>query len=528
MEARAPQKASWRNWLAGLLADLMLFALFLAVGLALLNVLIAVIVLVVGLFQEPAPSTLLMEQFGRAAEREAGGDGRLKSDAIGLGLSLAWAAAAVGGYWLYARLRRKYLHLFMGIGFESFVSKRYLIAREGGRLVGLITTVSVAGVAVGVMALIVVISVMEGFDRELVRKFMGVFSHVQVMADVRQGTPREIPEDVYTGIIEMLQEKEYVEGIAPIFDYETVVQRNRGDLTNPAFAMIRGIDPALEEQVTDFMDYVETGKRVPGDNEVVIGQQLARNLGVYPGDSIYALGKVVETANTTRAKTTKLKVVGIFHSGLYDVDDKFIYTNLKTVQNMRVVGDVVTSVHLKVDDPQRALEYARAFYDELPDGYAPRTWDMMNRQFFEALWMEKVAMFIILLLIVLVAALNIIGTLVMTVVQKTRDIGVLKSMGATNGMILRIFLMHGFLIGLLGTSLGIVWGLRICDFVHRDIEKIFRLPGGVYGIDRLPVVIDPWLIVFMGGCALTICIVASIVPAYQAARLNPVEALRYD
>jgi len=522
------RRATVGTWLGGLIADLVLYLLFLATGLTVLNVFIQAIVLVVGLFQNQEAAAFVSQGMGEVSAQQGETTGRLSEDLAGLGLAVLAAAASIGAYWGYLWLRRKYLHLFMGTGFESFVSKRYLIAREGGRLVGLITVVSVLGVAVGVMALIVVISVMEGFDRELVKKFMGVFSHIQVQTNPRYIDDPAIPEDVYMSLIEQFSEKEYVEGVAPIIEFETIVQRSPGDLDNPAFVMLRGLDPERERTVTRFLDYVEMGKAEPADGEVVIGEQLMRQMQIVPGDTIYAVGKTVQTANRMAVKRKPLEVVGVFHSGLYDVDQRFIYTNLETLQDLRGIGNAVTSVHVKVDNPQRVNEYAHDMLEVLPEGYGIRTWQMMNREFFEALWMEKVAMFIILLLIVLVAALNIIGTLVMTVVQKTRDIGVLKSMGATNGMVLRIFLYHGFLIGLMGTSLGVVWGLRLCHFVHTDIEKIFRLPGGVYGLDRLPVVVDPWLIAFMAGASMVICIVASIIPAYQAARLNPVEALRYD
>lgn len=527
MSSVAPGKYTLASRLAGLLSDLLLLALFLTLGVALLNILIQTIVLVVGIAREvQAHSAVLMAGLPRAPSEP----GRFTRDMIDLGIAVLSAIAAAGVYLVYFRLRRKYIHLFVEASFESFVSKRYLLAREGGRLVTLISGVSVLGVAVGVMALIVVISVMEGFDQTLVRKFMGVFSHIQVLADPRVLKDSEMPEAVYTDLMDRLEKKPFVKGIAPIVDFEGVVRNDATDSARRrvAFALIRGIDPERELRVTEFQRYVKMGKSTPGHHEVVLGASVAERLNVLPGDTVIAMGETVQTANRLAVKQTQLRVVGIFNSGLYDVDDKFMYTDLATVQELRLIGKSVTSLHIKIDDPERVDEVAMALIPELPYGYGVRTWQMLNPQFFEALWIEKVAMFIILLLIVLVAALNIIGTLVMTVVQKTRDIGVLKSMGASNGAILRIFLYHGFLIGLIGTSLGVTWGLRLCRFVSRDIEKIFRLPGGVYGIDRLPVVIEPWLIVFMALCALIICIVASIVPAYQAARLNPVEALRYD
>lgn len=527
METAAAQRYGLGSRIAGLATDLFLFILLLLFGLTLLNILIAIIVLVVGFFQEPAlGSTMFLGEVEQAVVQSTN---RHVTDSIDLVIAVVSAVAVGFAYWGFLRFRRKNLHLFGSSGFALFVSKRYLMAREGGRLVGLISGVSVLGVAVGTMALIVVISVMQGFDATLVKKFMGVFSHIQIKPD-----PRFFPEnDLMSGeisrdLLERMAAKDFVIGVSPILEHQTIVQKSLQGVENYHFVMLRGIEPELERNVTEFIDYVVDGDAIPEGNEAVVGQELARRMNLRIGDEFYAFGKMVPTANSRTVKRSRLVVAGIFHSGLYDVDDKFIYTHISAIQDLLLVEGQVGTVHMKVDDPQRVYEYAMSLRDELPNGYGMLTWQMLNRAFFEALWIEKVAMFIILLLIVLVASFNIIGTLVMTVVQKTRDIGVLKSMGATRTSILQIFLYHGFLIGLIGTSLGVVWGLRLCQFVSNDIEKIFRLPGGVYGIDRLPVVIDPLLILFMAVCSLSICVLASVIPALQAARLNPVEALRYD
>ncbi len=526
------RRAGLGSRLVGLLADLVLFTLFLFLGLSALNVLIAGIVLVVGIVQGGDVSTINVDAATVRAGteiRETVSSGRLTEDLTAIGLAIAQAIVATILYVAYRRLRRRYLHVFGSGSFESFVSKRYLIARGGGRLVGLITGVSIVGVSVGVMALIVVISVMEGFDQSLVRKFMGVFSHVQVLPDPRLAPGEHIPDDVAADLILTFEQEPFVLGVAPILEHETIVQRSLSAQERFAFVRFRGVDPERERNVTEFIDYVEEGEAIPSDGEVVVGRRLAETLNLRPGDPLYAIGKPVQTASRVVTKNKELRVVGIFHSGLYDVDDKFVYTTIPTVRDMLLMDEGVSTIHMRVDNPDQVERYVyTALLPALPRDYGLRTWQMLNPLFFNALQTEKIAMFIILLLIVLVASFNIIGTLVMTVVQKTRDIGVFKSMGASRFSIMKIFLYHGFMIGLLGTSLGVVWGLRLCWFVEEDIDKIFQLPGGVYGIDRLPVVVDPGLIVFIAFCALVICMLASIIPAFQASRLDPVEALRYD
>lgn len=510
--------------LLAFVADIVLLATFLLFGLTGLNIIIQIIVLCVGIYRSLERQAAIASQFVAPPEEP----GRIVGDMKSLAVALGAALLAGGLYWGILRLRRRYMHLFVASSFESFVSKRYLLARQGGRLVGLISVVSVLGVAVGVMALIVVISVMEGFDRTLVKKFMGVFSHLEVVPDPFYTKSNYMPERAWQPLLAELRKNPNIIAAAPILNHQTAIQTTGGGEERIEFAMFRGIDPEAEESVSDFMQYIEMGNPIPGDREMVIGAELARKLGVRVGDRVLVIGKIVATANRTAPKSSQLTVSGIFRSGLYDVDDKFVYTSLPTLQRLLLLENEISGIHMKLKEPDRVDEVGQQILGILPYGHGYRTWKMINKPFFEALWVEKVAMFIILLLIVLVAALNIIGTLVMTVVQKTRDIGILKSMGAENTAIMKIFLYHGFLIGTLGTSLGTVWGLRLCVFVEREIDTIFELPAGVYGLDRLPVVVEPGIIAFMAGCAMVICVVASIIPAWQAARLNPVEALRYD
>jgi len=473
-----------------------------------------------------APASALFPDVSKAGADAAAATARairnpsefLVQAAIALGLAVAGVVVT----WLIIRLRRWAMGFVVETSFSRFISARYLLSRENKTLVSLITIISVLGIAVGVTALVVVISVIDGFDRVLVERTMGVFSHLQVRPIY---APMTDPE----AAVARLKTIPGVKAASPIVTQQTMFQAATGVEAPKQGGYIRGLDPYREPGVTTMMDNIIEGTKMVGDDELVLGNELARRLRVHPGDSVWAFGKIAKTATSPAIKLTRFKVVGIFKSGLFDVDSGLAYSSLKSVQKLFLMGNEVSAVHARLDDPNRAFVLKADVERALGPDFDVQTWQEINPQFFQALWMEKVAMFVILLLIVLVAAFNIIGTLIMVVSQKTREIGILKSMGAGRGEILRIFLYHGFVIGIVGTGLGMALGLRLCWFVERHIEKIYTLPDTIYwGIDRLPVDVDPLTVSLIVGSSLAISVIAAIIPAVQASRMNPVEALRYE
>ena len=410
------------------------------------------------------------------------------------------------------------------VRFETFICFRYLKAKRKQGFISLITFISVAGVAVGVMALIVVLAVMAGFTSELRNKILGVNSHIVV-----QKLGGII--DNYPALVDAIQHTEGVKSVTPYIYSQTMITTGN----NGTGIVLRGIDPASASSVLSLSSQLIQGniaglsrsEKEPGSPPgIIIGKHLARELRVGMGDRVRLLspsGPLTPMGVIPKIKTCE--VTGIFDTGMYEYDSSLAYISLKTAQQFLGMGEAVHGIEVNVNDIYQAQDIAAKIEEMLGPGFVAKDWMRMNQNLFSALKLEKTAMFIILTLIVLVAAFNIISTLTMVVMEKTKDIAVLKSMGAKSGSILRIFVYEGLIIGCTGTAIGVAGGLGLCKILSR--YQFIKLPSDVYPMSTLPVKVLPFDVTAVALAAVLITFLATIYPSWQASRIEPAEALRY-
>ncbi|HYA01935.1 MAG TPA: lipoprotein-releasing ABC transporter permease subunit [Syntrophobacteria bacterium] len=415
------------------------------------------------------------------------------------------------------------------MSYELFIGLRYLKAKRKQTFISLITFISIGGVMVGVTALIVVLAVMTGFKEDLRDKILGVTSHVVIsrydgaMADYRQ-------------VMAQVEKVAGVTATTPFIYSQVLISSGRA----VSGAVLRGFDPETAGRVISLarnlrggnLEELSRGQEASsgqGLPTIIFGKELAKNLGgVARGDTVTVispLGRITPLGQVPRSQV--FQVVGIFESGMYEYDSSLAYVPLSEAQNFLGLGDRVTGIEVRVDDIYHADRVALNA-GKLLGGFPfwSRDWMSMNRNLFSALKLEKIVMFIILTLIILVAAFNIISTLIMVVMEKARDIAILKSMGATNRSIMAIFMIEGLIIGLVGTLLGLLGGYALCKLLAT--YKFVQLPPDVYYISTLPVRMDPLDVTLTALAAIAISLVATLYPAWQASRLEPAEAIRYE
>ena len=400
---------------------------------------------------------------------------------------------------------------------ELWLSQRYLRAGKKEKIISITALISMAGIAIGVAVLIVVISVMSGFDRFLEDKMVGTNADLSV--DFYGGS-----KEPYQAI-DKLKKLPYVLGAAPFIDGQALVKKEKS-----IFGIeVRGIDPKLQAQTSKIKEYLIAGSYELTGNEVAIGQELAERLGVGLGDTLSLISPV------TLARTD-FRIKGIFNSGMYLYDAGLVLTSIKGAQDFYRMPDTVSGVAVKVDNVYKVDNIKEKLYRDLTGvgSYQVRTWVDANKNFLEALKLEKIVMFIVVTMTTVVAAFGIVSTLIMSVMSRIKDIGILRSVGAKTSGILQVFIFQGLAIGSTGILLGFIGGVSLALSLDKVVDLISKIigrsliPKDIYYFSRIPVNINTGDISVIVVSALVISLFASIYPAYYAARIVPSEALRHE
>jgi len=407
------------------------------------------------------------------------------------------------------------------MSYEFFIAKRYLKSKKSSKFISIITIISVLGVLIGVAALTFVLSMMNGFEKEVRSRIIGTTAHVTVLPSLGEGM------DDYETLLPEIKEIKDVVAVAPfVYSKAAVASKQESD-----GIIVRGIDFDKERKVTDIEKNLLTGafdfeqNQLPG---IVLGASLAERLGVSLGDEVvlFSINKEDLTAGWTIPKATKFQLVGIFETGMYEYDSNLAYISLLSAQRILKSGEVVTGLQIKISDFYKASKVARELDSKLGPEYYATDWMHMHKNLFSWMTLEKYAMFIVLSLIVAVAAFNIISTLIMVVIEKRKEIGILKSMGATSPSIMKIFMFEGLVAGVVGTILGSFLGFALCW-----IQKTFKpvsLPAEIYFISTLPIDMRLFDFLIVALAAVGITFLATLYPAARAAQMLPVEAIRYE
>ena len=407
------------------------------------------------------------------------------------------------------------------------IGLRYTGAKRRNHFISFISSISIAGIALGVAALITVLSVMNGFEQELRSRILGMAAHATISGY------REPLAD-WERVASLASENPDVTGVAPYVQNEIMLTKG----SRVSGAVVKGIRPDLEPQVSSVGEHMRAGRLddlKPGEYSIILGSELAYNLGAHVGDQITM---ITPQANFSPAgvlpRLRRFRVTGIFEIGMYEYDRGVALIDLQDAEKLFKMGEGVTGVRLKLADMFQAPQVSRALAQQLGGDLRVEDWTRQHANFFRAVQTEKRVMFVILTLIVAVAAFNIVSTLVMVVTDKRADIAILRTLGATPGTVLRIFMIQGALIGMLGTVIGIVGGVALAlnvETIVPAIEKTFGvqfMPADIYYISEVPSQLDWPDVWHIGGVAFLLSFVATLYPAWRASRTQPAEALRYE
>ncbi len=411
------------------------------------------------------------------------------------------------------------------MSFHTKIALHYLKPKNNS-FISLLSLISIMGITIGVMALIVVISVMSGFDHALEKKVIGIESQVIVLN--YNGFVNN-----YKSAVKKIRSVKGVKDVSPFIYTDVMITSS----STSVGSVLRGIDVNSEEKVTDLKKYLIKGSlsglNAKNENEIVLGKVLAQNLGVSVGDRVTIIspeGRI--TPFGVMPKTERFTVCGIINSGMYNYDSTFSFISVKNAQNfIGLSSNTVTGLEVKLNRLGSANALAKKIADKLNAGtaassYYALSWEKLNKNLFSAIKLEKLTMFVILFLIVLVAAFNIISTLIMVVMEKRKDIAVLKSIGASSKDIMIIFIAQGLIIGSIGTALGLISGF-IIGYLE-ETYHIISLPSSVYYITALPVRMTAGEFVIIGFCSIFLSFIATLYPSYKAGKIDPAEGVRYE
>ncbi len=405
------------------------------------------------------------------------------------------------------------------MNYEFFIARRYLTAKRKQAFISVITFISILGITIGVMALIIAIALITGFQADVQDKILGSTAHVMVQDFLREGL------DDYPQLIEKIKTVEEVTSASPVvYNYVLITGPYQ---TTPS--ILRGIDFDQEKESSEWLRDLEGSLPRPGEKRpgILLGRDLALNIGAGIGDAVNILApsfRLSPTALIPRQK--QCMVTGIFYTGLYEFDNATALISLPEAQKLFKMDDKISLIQVRITNIFDADKVAERIKDILPPQAYVTTWMEMNKPLFSALKLEKNLLFLTITLIVLVAALNIVATLILMVMDKTRDIGILLAMGATSKNIRKIFFFQGAMIGVVGTALGTALGL-LWNWLANTFELI-KIPGDIYHIAYVPFrleIVDLCLIV---GVALLISFFSTLFPAQRASKVDPVVALKYE
>lgn len=409
----------------------------------------------------------------------------------------------------------------MKLPFSLFIAFRYLKSKKKHKGISFNTYISIGGVFVGVMALLVVLAVMSGFHEDLQKKILGANAHVVVLGAMG-------PLENYEPLIEKLKKEKHVASASPMVLGQIMV--SSGKRAHGVF--IRGIDLKSEKETTEILKHIKAGRLddLRPDSSVpwiILGRELSAILGVMPGDSVNLMSPSAEIGPLGMLpKVRQFRVAAVFEIGMFEYDANLVLADIKVMQEFFGISGKITGIELRLDDIYKASMVRETVNTKYGVDLYAKDWMQMNKNLFSALKLEKFAMFVILILIVLVASFNIISTLMMNVIEKEKEIAILKTMGATNTSIMFVFMFQGLIIGIVGTVMGLAGGYGLSHILNN--YELIKLPADVYYLSKLPVKVKLFDFAVVSISAVLISFLSTIYPAYQAARLNPVEPLRYE